>query len=102
MTDETYQGWSNRETWAVNLHLSNDEGLCYEVNEFAEEAKAAAGWRTLADRLESWVSDELLSPAWWRDEMGTAMPEGIETMRSEVGSLWRVDWGEIAKAWLEN
>ena len=25
--EQGYNGWSNYETWAVNLHLSNDEGL---------------------------------------------------------------------------
>lgn len=42
-----------------------------------------------------------MSRGWWRDEMGTAMPDAVEMMRDEVGSLWRVNWDEIAKAWLE-
>jgi hypothetical protein len=25
-TDETYNGWTNRETWAVSLHLGNNQG----------------------------------------------------------------------------
>lgn len=98
--NEQYQGWTNRETWAVNLHLSNDQGLYDQVNELAE--KTERNPVDLAEEIRTYVEEELLSPEWWRSEMGTPMPEGIESMRSEVGSLWRVNWDEVAKAWLED
>jgi hypothetical protein len=100
MGDETYQGWSNRETWAVNLHLSNDQGLYDQVNEMAEEVERDPF--KLANRLQDFVSDELLSPDWYRDELGTAMPDAVIGIAREIGSTWRVDWNEIAKAWLED
>lgn len=27
MNNDTYNGWTNRETWLVNLHLTNDQDL---------------------------------------------------------------------------
>ena len=36
LTHETYQGWSNYETWNVALWLGNDEGLYHMAREWAE------------------------------------------------------------------
>ena len=47
MTEEKYEGWENYETWAVNLWLSNDEGLyrnvCGIVEDAEDEAEAEDG-----------------------------------------------------------
>lgn len=41
MSDEEYNGWSNRETWAINLHLENNQGdylvMCEKAKEIVEE-----------------------------------------------------------------
>lgn len=37
-SDKTYNGWSNYETWAVNLWWSNDEYTCDMMDDYAKEA----------------------------------------------------------------
>lgn len=96
-TDDTYNGWTNRETWALMLHINNDEGLQSE----AHELSADRGPHAYADALETWVSD-LFTPSYWADEYGCPMPEGVESMRSDVGSLWRVDWVECSTSLLSD
>lgn len=105
-TDDGYEGWTNRETWAVNLHLSNDEGLYDAVREIRERSNwndhagyAAEDVQRFAEALEGYVT-ELLDPDYWTNYIGAEMPQGIDMMRTEVGSLWRVNWTELAESWL--
>ena len=37
MTNETYNGWTNRETWLANLWLTNDQGIYEHVIECLKE-----------------------------------------------------------------
>jgi hypothetical protein len=108
-TIETYNGWTNRETWAVSLHLNNDEGLYYETARILEEAfledldrETREGWisgvSSAVDSLSEWV-EEILSFGYWEEQGG--MPRGIQLMKEDVGSLWRVNWREIVEAELE-
>ena len=77
-----YNGWTNRETWVVNLWFTNDE--CYyeelrsiiknfDIDEQAEEIEQYAHW--IIDVNEASMTTDLLSI-----------------------SLGRVDWHEIARA----
>jgi hypothetical protein len=39
LTDTTYNGWTNYETWNVALYIQNDEGLynaCREMSDYQE------------------------------------------------------------------
>lgn len=90
MSDDTYNGWVNRETWAVNLHLSNDEGLYHCAMDLANEFPDVFD---RADAFRDWVCDELFSDEWLS---GSAR---LRMMRDEVGSVWRVDWREVAELW---
>ena len=57
MTDLTYNGWTNYETWVVNLWLTNDSDSVEVLNHMAQDClahlpeRADAVWE-LAKRLE--------------------------------------------------
>ena len=63
-----YNGWSNRETWVVNLWLTSDEVL---YDELVRLKKFYHDTHDLAEALKIWVQDELdeqIEPTHlWRD-----------------------------------
>lgn len=100
---EDYNGWKNRETWATALHINNDYGLQLEVEERVtnlieqHEGDRDEVITYLSEWLQGWITD-LVSAEWWRDELGCEMSEGAEMMRQDIGSLWRVEWYDIAES----
>ena len=88
-TDE-YQGWTNRETRAVHLWLSNDEGL-YDAARSSVAYGDAKGLSIHGDDELKLSTESMLDPA------DCQWPEQ-DTMRKEIGSLWRVNWREVADA----
>lgn len=85
----TYNGWTNRETWATALWLANDEGLYNAATEYAAQDEHG-------DALKDWI-DELVHDA---IEGG---PEYRDTrlMLNDIGSLYRVNWPEVRAAFFD-
>lgn len=83
-TISTYNGWTNRETWVVNLWLTNEEchyyELCSIIKNFDETYKQA-------EELEAYVQFTLEG----NEQVGL-----VSDLRST--SLGRVDWHEIAES----
>lgn len=89
---DQYNGWTNRETWATKLHLDNDEAL----NEYAwEYARANANAYELGETLKNWIEDDLLTLE------NIAGNRGLYLMLTDIGSLYRVNWQEIAQTYAE-
>jgi hypothetical protein len=110
MCDE-YNGWTNRETWAVALHINNDQGW--------QESVLGALRQSIADNPDpddeihgvtaysagQGIKDSvglLLDPSQYRDEFGEQQPEALAVVAHDIGSLYRVDWTEIGRSFLES
>jgi len=106
---EEYNGWTNRETWATALHINNDQSLQELADDYAktavEEHKAdeeeeidvtCDAVNCLADTLESWITEDLLTIE------NVSGNQGLFMMLSDIGSLYRVNWRELAEAWVSD
>jgi len=55
-----YQGWPNYETWAVNLWLSNDQGMYNFIQELTEAAVTHGEEPyELGDTLQQFIAEDL-------------------------------------------
>ena len=104
MENEDYNGWTNRETWAVMLHLDNDQALQHDYMELYEQvSKEDNNSEVLTDeqnviyqyedQLREWITD-ILHPNYWLDH-NMKIPEWTINMMVDSGSLWIVNWKEI-------
>ena len=108
MNDKTYNGWTNYETWVVNMWMDNNEGsydywreVAQEIHNNLEEptnsmTKMDEAIYILADKLKDdheEAKDEILerlelTSSLWADLLGAALAE--------------TNWREIAEHLLEN
>jgi hypothetical protein len=109
---DEYNGWTNRETWAANLWLTNTPEL-YDATLAAVRSARLEGAETReAYGLEI---DEFTGSSTFADAMAGGGLEEIaelllddprngtpEMMLRDIGSLWRVDWGELFTGLLEH
>jgi hypothetical protein len=110
MSDEvkTYNGWRNYETWAVALHLGNDQGThacwcesaedCYRDPVAADPDDAREDWThaaavALADRLKNEIDDEEVCPTLAGCTLYT------DLLRAALGE---VHWYEVATHYVED
>lgn len=97
---EEHNGWTNRETWATALHINNDQSL-YEIAQdyTREEIEGHDKGETinayyLGQTLRGWIEDDLLTLE------NISSNQGLFSMLSDIGSLYRVNWEEIAYTFL--
>lgn len=109
--DTTYNGWANRATWLVNLHLTNDQGL-YE--DAVHQVRSAFEYAVVPDHVRGVTTDY----QWKLGRATDALRDHVEALTQADGSalgigvpllvadlvnqaLADVDWREIAEGLLE-
>ena len=92
MENNTYNGWTNYETWAWKLWIDNDQG---SQEHWIEQAKACADSETPVFDL----ADKLAEDA---DEMVEASEMPFGPLRDILtAGLGNINWHEIAKSFIE-
>lgn len=93
----THNGWANVETWRLQLHLYNNEGLnmvCTGLAGVAAVSHTPA--EALADSIREYVAGEL-------GRIIDTTDDGLPMFAADMveTALARVDWEQIANAWLD-
>jgi hypothetical protein len=100
MNDKTYNGWTNYETWVINLWMSNEEGTYrYWQEATADEVLGLHVYRVMRDHDEEDEKQSAISDLADRlkSEHEEGMPE-VEGVWSDLltAALGEVNWREIA------
>lgn len=112
---DEYNGHTNRETWAAELHLGN-EGI-YQAARMAIRQK-------LCEALDAWTGDAgeftltaarnyagegckdyvdaLKEENWEGDARSRVDHRDVAMMLSDIGSLWRVDWRSVSESLIDD
>lgn len=114
MSGETYNGWRNRDTWAIALWLNNDEGFYATVGRdcadimadlFDEDEPSAfdadEAIYQLADRIEALIVDTIDMAESAMTTPGEYVTETTLSMVRDIGlQPIDVDWHAIASPWI--
>lgn len=116
MSDDTYNGWTNRETWALKLWLDNDQNLYAMAHERVgvalmvlrdDDSAAYPSWCDTVEERAKWDAlraGEAIKDLWEEltdPDEGLMGAEQALSMVKDVGSDYRVNWDEIGAAYVE-
>ena len=93
--DTTYNGWTNRETWAVNLYIENDPTWAWQRDERMRELSEDSTQAEIAEAAESVT--HLLLEEYAQEATGAS----VLSLMEDIGSLYRVNWLELGQSWLD-
>lgn len=94
MTDQTYNGWTNRETWAVKLHLDKEP---YTYNACREKAREALTDQYPAGALCMWLEPFAKEYIEETNHHEDCSPQGLLASDLLYAAIGAVNWGEIAR-----
>lgn len=100
--DDTYNGWPNRETWALISYVDNDEGWQHAAHGIVAAARRRDPDNPWAptDAIKDYCTT-ILNRDEYKAEYGLDQPPELTRYANDIGSLWRIDWRRIADALLE-
>lgn len=109
-TVEPYNGWTNRETWAVALYINNDQGLQESVYETltnltddeGESLIVKVDWTLSQTRDAGEAIKDFLDELFDLDTHDGILPRDVYLMVQDIGSLWRVNWDELGASFLRD
>ena len=79
MAGESYEGWTNRETWLVNLWIDNDYGT----------------YMAKVDLLKRRDIEDI-TPLFTKRTAQDLLPRGFY---NDGGKIGQVNWSEVAESW---
>jgi len=96
---DNFQGWTNRETWAASLWIENEQGLSqivgdYALQEIKEEGENANAYN-LGEVIRDFIENQVLTYSEVRGD------EQVYNMLTDIGSLYRVNWRELAVYYID-
>jgi len=104
MERKDYNGWTNYETWVVNLWMSNDQGSDDHYRELAQEVYGESQEETRADGSVLFTRNERAALALadrLKDEFEEQQGElvGVTGMFADLlgAAMSEVNWHEIAE-----
>jgi hypothetical protein len=100
MQEQEFNGWSNRETWATALWINNDQALYEIAQDYTKQELEGhdSGEEInpyyLGETIRNWIEEDLLTLE------NIAGNKELFAMLTDIGSLYRVNWREIADSFL--
>lgn len=99
-----YNGWTNRATWAWQLHMTNDQGLQADTRMQVLQALTLEGRRFQRYgwcKPASEVAVQALKDGfwYWSDLHADGEFPWMKTILEDVGDAFEIDWEDIAPHW---
>jgi ferritin len=94
MTDEKYNGWTNYETWLMNLVLTNEQSLYNTITELVEQYNPLDDY-DLGDRLKEYIEENFTEPN--TDDQIIH----VDCERWTLRDFQEINWTEIATSFRE-